>query len=585
MRIRLYDPGLVRRLRRAAKERTRRGGRRSAKGKWWRNPATGRASLWWIWLAVNAVRVISQQAGNPALWKMYFLTGTSLALAGVALSRARKLAQKLTTDGERIVLLFYPISAKDFFSWATLRFAAGTTWILILTFVVYFLTIDATTAGAWAIRIAAPFAEWLIVLCAAFALVRHSGKYPRWLPLTLYVAAAILLFAPEQFEKAVRPLAYALPTGWLNLLLTEGHPPSWTAWVILAAIPILAALVWQLWFHEQRLYCLHEVPPVGAGQAAEETPVPAQVAEVREEEAEGVEAEEEDLDVTETPREAALPIQAVWQKQKLANWGAQITEYVWQRQWLQPWDWQKMPPLERAAGWFLNPREKGEAQFLFGSKQPAWSERWKVAVIATAVAFAVILLGVPQLRFVAVLAAAVAVAVGLPILGGNWPASHQGRMSGKFSPIFGCYPLSYWKAGWTMYKLNLARTLAWLPLGLLLGVLGAKAAAAPLPQGCWMAVKVILLFLMMMPILLAGKFSKGTNDTSNLRLRLLPLLCGFIVILLVLSVLIAVALIPESGSLLALASVAGVGIVSFGTWAAYGYYYDRAQVDLLREQR
>jgi len=101
-----------------------------------------------------------------------------------------------------------------------------------------------------------------------------------------------------------------------------------------------------------------------------------------------------------------------------------------------------------------------------------------------------------------------------------------------------------------------------------------------------MAARIIVLFLMLSPILLAGKFSKGTNDTSNLRLRLLPLLGGFIVILLILSILCGITLLPESAGLIgSLAAIVGTGLVSFGTWAAYGYYYNRAQVDLLRDQR
>src|SRR5262249_33835158 len=168
-------------------------------------------------------------------------------------------------------------------------------------------------------------------------------------------------------------------------------------------------------------------------------------------------------------------------------WSREAREYVWQRHWLLLWNWAEMPPIERAAAWCLNQRERGEAQFLLGPKPPAWSERWKFSVIATAVAFAVILSGLAQIRFLAVFAAAVAIALGLPILGGNWPAANQGRISGKLSPIFGCYPLSYWRAGWIMFKLNAVRAVAWMPLGLILGVLEARSAQGSLAHGCWIA--------------------------------------------------------------------------------------------------
>jgi hypothetical protein len=576
MMIRLFDAGLVRRLKRATRERIRQSGRKGLRGKWWKGASGSRAGWWWLWLLVNASRLIADQSGNTAQLRMYFLSGMSLALAGIALSRAHKLAQKLSADAERIVLLFYPISDEDFFAWATVRFAARTAWILALTLIVYFLTIDAPTAGGWVIRFVAPFAESFVVLAAILALLPHTAKYPKWLPLAFYAAAGILLFFPGQFELALRPLAYALPTGWIHLLLTSGLSTKWIACIILAALPLLAGLSWKLWNQGQRFYCSLQAPvPRKPMQVAE------RVARIPH-----VEPQPEDYEFdepSETPQEAALPIQAAWQKQRLANWGAQITEYVWQRQWMQPWDWEKLPPIERAAGWLLNPRQREQAQFLLGPTPPTWSEKWKLAVIATAVAFVVMLSGVELLRFVAILAAAIAIATGLPILGGGWPATNQGRISGKYSPIFSCYPLSYWRASWTMYKLNFARTLTWLPLGLLFGVLGARAAGVPLAQGCWIAVKAILLFLMMMPILISGKFSKGTNDTTNLRLRLLPLIGFFLLIVFALLTLCAMAMFVPSLAW-SLFAVAACGLVAWGTWAAYGWYFERAQVDLLRDQ-
>ncbi len=104
MKVRLYDAALVRHLKRAAKERARRAGRKSARGKWWKGGGGSPAAFWWIWLLANVVRVMAQPGNAPQL-KGYVLSAMSLALAGVALSQARKLVGKLTTDGERVVLL------------------------------------------------------------------------------------------------------------------------------------------------------------------------------------------------------------------------------------------------------------------------------------------------------------------------------------------------------------------------------------------------------------------------------------------------------------------------------------------------
>ena len=65
MRVRLYDTALVRHLKRAAKERARRAGRKSARGKWWKGGGGSPAAFWWIWLLANAVRVMAQPGNAP----------------------------------------------------------------------------------------------------------------------------------------------------------------------------------------------------------------------------------------------------------------------------------------------------------------------------------------------------------------------------------------------------------------------------------------------------------------------------------------------------------------------------------------
>ena len=584
MRVSLYDPSLVRRLKRAVKGLARSQGRKSARGKWWK-PAGGPSAkwLWLFWLLINAIRAFGEKPLAAEQWKTYLLASSSLVLAGVSLSQARKLKAKLTTDSERTVLLFYPISDEDFFVWATLRFVARTIWIWLLALLLYFLTTEPTGTG-WVVRVAAPFAEWFVVLCVVFALVRYTDKYPRWLSLALYTAAGILMIAPEQNLGIVQPLASALPTGWLNLLMTSPRAQDWAPLVIGCSLPLLGGLFWLLSRRLQLVYC-----GVDSSASKPEIPLAELIATAPVEQKEEQYPGDDDIDdaelvdPSETIGEAALPIQAAWRKQRLVNWGSQVAEYVWQGQWLKLWNWHEMPPVERAAGWCLNQRERVIAQFLLGPKPPAWSERWRIAVIATAVAFAVILLTPESLRFVAVLAAAIAIAVGLPILGGKWPATNQGRISGKHAPIFSCFPLSYWKAGWTMFKLNVVRTLAWVPIGILMAVLEAKSTGLPFSQTGWVAAKGIVLLLMVMPILLAGKFSKVTNDTLQLRLTMVPLIGTFVVITFVIITLASMAFTLES-SLGALVCVLTVGLTSWSTWAVYGWYYNRCQVDLLREK-
>ena len=133
-----------------------------------------------------------------------------------------------------------------------------------------------------------------------------------------------------------------------------------------------------------------------------------------------------------------------------------------------------------------------------------------------------------------------------------------------------------------MFKANAVRTAAWLPLGLVMGVLYATTAHTTPESSCWLVGRSVLLFVAVTPILLAGKFSKITNDTLNLRLRMIPLLGLFLVVIFAVAT-FGAGVFMASGwwPVLFLGLVA---LVSWASWATYGWYYDRGQVDLLREQ-
>jgi hypothetical protein len=91
-----------------------------------------------------------------------------------------------------------------------------------------------------------------------------------------------------------------------------------------------------------------------------------------------------------------------------------------------------------------------------------------------------------------------------------------------------------------------------------------------------------MLFLSLMPILLAGKFSKVTNDTTSLRLRTIPLLGLLIIVIFVVAILGGGVFMASSWW--PVMFLGGTALVSWLSWAAYGWYYEHAQADLLREQ-
>jgi hypothetical protein len=511
----------------------------------------------------------------------------SVAFAGLALSRAQKMAELLTVGAERRVLWFYPISNRDFFRWGILRFVARSTWIVILAAVVYVVARDATGFNGWVVRITAPLAEWLVVLCIALALVRRVDVLPKWLPLAFYVVAGLILFAPDRYGKAATPLASALPTGWLHVVLMNREAQEWTGWIAMGGVFALGFLCWQLLKRLETISCREEAAIQEAASGMEESTRPAEEAQdvIDRFAAEQARAEEEQASeaAIEAAGEAVLPIQAAWQRHRFENWGSEVGEVVRQGQWLKRWNWNAMRPIERVAGWCLNEREKGEAQFLLGPMTPRWSNRWPTSAIATAVGVAATITGATwEFNMVSVLAFGVSIASGVPVLGGAWPATNQGRISGKFSPIFGCYPISYWTAGWIMFKANAVRTAAWVPLGVVMAVLYARTAHTTFADGCGLLARAVLLFVALSPILLSGKFSKVTNDTLNLRLRALPLVGLFLAVIFAVATFGAGVFLASGWWPVVFLGLAA--LLSWAWWAVYGWYYQRGQVDLLREQ-
>jgi len=238
--------------------------------------------------------------------------------------------------------------------------------------------------------------------------------------------------------------------------------------------------------------------------------------------------------------------------------------------------------MERAVGWWLSPEEKDTLWFLLGAKVPSWSNAWKNSVIALAVGVLLVVSLPMEWKQLGVIAFLVSMGFGLPFFGGAWAATNPGWISGKVAPIHSVYPLRYRLASRVIAKVNLVRTLAWLPFVAVLAILEAKLANKTIPETLWFAARAVLIWLSWMPITIAGKFSKGSNDTTMNQWRqvvLIPLLVLFISGV---AILWGTILIFDNSEVLlvALASIAG----SVGTWAAYGWWYNR-KVDLLRDRQ
>jgi len=581
MRLRWYDAALVRRLRRAVKERAERSGVKGYQRRWWRASGTsGRNVFLLLWLSTIAIRAMVERLGQPMGADV--VTGSvSLALAGIALQRAKQLRKALALSFERVHSYFYPVAETEFLDRTFLRSAVSAWWLLAAGLALFMVLQEGNSVAVWATAALAALADVFMVLSLVYALEEHLDVIPRWLALGFFGMAALWLFTPSQYAMGQQSWVNALPTGWMNWVVTNRWPAESKIVALTAGVVVFGATAWMLARRrcaklagdfERSLSTEQEIDvtqsePTGEGAGA--------AWKVLDEEMED-KGEELDAEVVQP-----LPLQATWQRQRIATIGSEWGQYVRGGEWLGEWDWRQMPWLERVVAWWLSKEEKETLRFLTGGRVPQWSNAWKNSVIALAVGVLLVVVVPSDWRILGVLAIFVSLGLGLPLLGGRWMAMDPGWISGKLSPLYGVYPLGYGRAGRVMAKVALVRTAAWLPLLVVVAVVNAVLQNVGIAGSMWQAARALMLWLSWLPITLLGKFSKGTNDTTNLRpssVLLVPILIAAIVAM---AILWGGVLVAESGWALAAGAAAIAG--SVGCWAAYGWWYNR-KVDLLRDR-
>ena len=582
MRLRLYDPALVRRLRKAVKERARRSGIKGLQKRWWSGPRFSNAnSFWKVWLLFIAVRAIAVRLQEPKS-SIMILGCASLAFAGIALQRAKKLRNALTRSFERAHSYFYPVSEAGFVERTLLEAAVNSWWLLPLAVALFVLAQPGDFSGVWLTATLAALAELLLILGLAYALEPHLEIIPSWLPWGFFGMAVIWFYTPRQYAQAQQAWVNVLPTGWVNLVLSA----SWTTEAGVAILAVGAILFGitacflaralrnrLLAQFDQSLFAERQMAS-SEEEAPDQRPSPAWPV------LNAPEAEDEVEDGSEAVEN--LPIQATWQKHRISAIGSEWGEAIRRGEWLQRWDWSQMAWMERSVGWWLSPQEKDTLWFLVGAKVPSWSNAWKNSVIALAVGVLLVVALPLQWKQFGVIAFLVSMGFGLPFFGGAWAATSPGWISGKVAPIYSVYPLRYGLASRVMVKVNLVRTFAWLPFVAVLAILEAKLANKTIPETLWFAARAFLIWLSWMPIAIAGKFSKGSNDTTMNQWRQVVLIPLLILALSGAAILWGMILIFDNPGVLlvAFASIWG----SVGAWAAYGWWYNR-KVDLLRDRQ
>jgi hypothetical protein len=545
---RWYDAGLVRRLREAAKQRAKRSGVKGFQNRWWSAPRTsGRNVFLLLWLSTIAIRAMLERLGQPM--GVEVVTGSAtLAFTGMALERAKQLRKALAMSFERAQSYFYPVSEKEFLQRTVFRSALSAWWLVAAGVGLFRMLQEANTPMVWTTAVLGGFAEVLAVLSLVYALEEHLEVIPRWLGLGFFGMAVLWLFTPQRLAVGQQMWVNLLPTGWASVVVTSRwfSAPARIA-ALAGGVAVFGAAAWML----ARRRCaklLDEfarswtVEPEHAAAASEMAGAPSASWRVLQEPlTELHESELEDGSVVER-----LPMQATWRRQRIAAIGSEWAEFVNSGEWLQPWNWKQMPWMERAVGWWLTPEERVTLRFMTGGKTPQWSNGWKNAVMALAAGVLLVAVLPGEWTVLGGIVLLVSVGLGLPLGGGRWIATDRGWVSGKLSPLYSAYALGYGRAGRVMAKVGLVRTVAFLPLLAVLAVVAAKLQNAGVGQGLWQATRVLAVWLSWLPLTLAGKFSKGTNDSTNLRASLVLVVPLVIVMMVLMVILWGMVLMTES---------------------------------------
>ena len=103
-----------------------------------------------------------------------------------------------------------------------------------------------------------------------------------------------------------------------------------------------------------------------------------------------------------------------------------------------------------------------------------------------------------------------------PILGGSWPGFKGPFASGFVLPAYACFPIGYGEISRVMLKTNLIRASTWAPLAIIYAAGLARRLGYSFEYGSAIGFDVVLILMALQPVIVAGHFSSGSNDTRQI---------------------------------------------------------------------
>jgi hypothetical protein len=240
--------------------------------------------------------------------------------------------------------------------------------------------------------------------------------------------------------------------------------------------------------------------------------------------------------------------------------------------------------IERLVAPLLSSRESVVAEFMLANHLHTWSKKWRSAALITLAGTALTLaapLLPPWFFFVPMI---VAGSMCAPLFGGTWVGFQGPITSGFYLPAYAVFPLSYSEISWVMLKSNYARALTWAPLAIIYASALAHRLNHSFAYGAGVGVYGVLIVMALQPVMIAGHFSSGTNDTRQISWQTV-LFFSCALALLSIMLIAAFMIFMVSALLVQLGAVTVIFATSSLGWVSYKWLFERGRIDVLSQPR
>jgi len=483
-----------------------------------------------------------------------------------ALFRGSLLLQELYQSYDRAFFMHMPVSDDDFFNYALWRFLQSSLWTWLYSAGAYSYMIfvlddhfsPTLRTHLWVAAFAVSVLQWLTVVSTALLL---SAYRPRWLQgiaaLLFYIAMWAVIFVPISLVYPMQKVLLLLPTAWMAYVFKSGIiAGDMQAWHFL--IPTFLLLISTPWTIQK----LRKSYPI------KQLEYPWAIQRVKKEEAEDEvlpEDAETSLDSyhTETPTETSTP--AGLQKASVIDAGMNWSNSGW---------------IARIVYSILNVRQRFVAEFMLAGKTKQWTGQWRVAgLISCAGAAFTILIRTPYTQ-IYLWPCLISAAIGMPLLGGNWPGFQNQYCAGKVMPLHSIFPIGFTETSLTIVKVNTVRILSYFPFLMFYAAALGWRWGWGINLGLLFATELLLGILLVQPVIVLFKYSQGTNDTKVLNFHTTAYFLSAIMLgALLVGSIFGLFIAPELYKILfAFAMLIASGLL----WAFYKLLYERGRIDLIR---